>query len=101
MRFRITAGLRNSYSTDPINPIVVRTLDPQGEVIDEGSSNRIEFTANEIASIIATPCADKPTASMTEELCTYRLKFLIGANFPVLSGSMLEIDLPEDLKIPD
>lgn len=101
VRFRIDSGLRNSYSTDPITPIVVRTLDADGEIIDEGSSEAIEFTANEINQIIATACADKPTASTTEEVCTYRLKFMIGAQFPVLSGSIIEIELPDDLSIPD
>lgn len=101
VRFRIESGLKNSYSTDPITPIIVRTLDADGEIIDEGYSNAIEFTANEIAKIEATACADKPTASMTEELCTYRLKFFVGAQFPILSGSLIEIWLPEDLEIPD
>jgi len=48
VRFRIDSGLRNSYSTDPITPIGVQTLDADGEVIDEGFSDAIEFTANEI-----------------------------------------------------
>ena len=101
VRFRIDSGLRNSYSTDPITPITVQTLDADGEVIDEGKSPAIEFTANEISQIIATACADKPTASTTEEVCTYRLKFMIGAQFPILSGSVIEIQLPDDLTIPD
>ena len=101
MRFRIDSGLRNSYSTDPITPITVQTLDADGEIIDEGSSEAIEFTANEISQIIATACADKPTASTTEEVCTYRLKFMIGAAYPILSGSLIEIELPDDLSIPD
>lgn len=101
VRFRIDAGLRNSYSTDPITPITVQTLDVDGEVIDEGASEAIEFTANEINQILATACADKPTASTTEEVCTYRLKFMIGAQFPILSGSLIEIELPDDLSIPD
>ena len=101
VRFRIESGLSNSFSTDPITPIIIQTLDPQGEVIDEGSSDEIEFTANEISAIEATACADIQTASTTEEICTYRLKFLIGAEYPILSGSVIEIDLPEDLIIPD
>ena len=28
VRFRIESGISNSFSTDPITPIVVRTLDP-------------------------------------------------------------------------
>lgn len=91
VRFRIDSGLRNSYSTDPITPITVQTLDADGEIIDEGKSEAIEFTANEINAIIATACADKPTASTTEEVCTYRLKFMIGAAYPILSGSVIEI----------
>ena len=79
VRFIIEAGLRNSYSSDPITPITVQTLDPDGEIIDEGSSEAIEYTANEITAIEATACADKQTASTTEEICTYRLKFLMGA----------------------
>ena len=58
VRFRIESGLSNSFSTDPITPIVVQTLDPDGEIIDEGSSEPIEFTANEITAIEATACAD-------------------------------------------
>lgn len=34
-------------------------------------------------------------------MCTYRLKFLIGAEYPILSGSYIEIELPEDLVISD
>ena len=59
VRFRFDAGFTNSYSTDPITPIIVRTLDPDGEIIDEGSSEAIEFTANEITLIEAKACADK------------------------------------------
>lgn len=97
VRFKVDSGLTNSYSTDPITPIRVQTRDPQGDVIDEGSSEAIEFTANEIASIEATACADKQTASTTEEVCTYRLKFSIGAQYPILSGSKIEVELPDDL----
>jgi hypothetical protein len=101
VRFTIDTGLSNSYSTDPITPIIIQTLDPDGEIIDEGSSEAIEFTANEIATIEATACADKNTASTTEEICTYRLKFIMGAGFPILSGSSIQIELPDDLEIPD
>lgn len=59
------------------------------------------FTANEIADIVAVACATKQSASTTEEVCTYQLKFFIGAQFPVLSGSSVEIELPADLSIPD
>ena len=38
---------------------------------------------------------------MTESVCTYRVKIFIGAQFPILSGSMIEIELPDDLEIPD
>ncbi len=38
---------------------------------------------------------------MTEEVCTYRLKFFVGSQFPILSGSLIEILLPDDLEIPD
>ncbi len=89
VRFRIDSGISNSFSTDPITPIVVQTLDPDGEIIDEGSSGSIEFTANEISAIEATACADLLTVSTTEEICTYRLKFLIGAEYPILSGSVI------------
>ena len=34
---------------------------------------------------------------MTESVCTYRLKFLIGSQYPILSGSLIEIELPPEL----
>ena len=90
-------GLINSFSTEPITPFIIRTADPFGEIIDEGTSKALEFTANEIAAIEATACADKSTASTTEEVCTYRLKFKMGAQYPILSGSSIQIKLPDDL----
>ena len=38
---------------------------------------------------------------MTGEVCTYRLKFLIGADYPIVSGSVIEIELPDDLELDD
>ena len=38
---------------------------------------------------------------MTGEVCTYSLKFLIGAEYPIVSGSVVEIELPEDLTLDD
>ncbi len=46
-----------------------------------------------------TACSNKQTASETEDVCTYELEFLIGANYPILSGSTIEIELPEDLSL--
>jgi hypothetical protein len=46
-----------------------------------------------------TACSNKQTASETEDICKYELEFLIGANYPILSGSTIEIDLPEDLSL--
>ena len=57
----------------------MQTLDPDGSIVDQGDSEAITFTANEINAIEATACADKQTSSTTEEIRTYRLKFLIGA----------------------
>lgn len=101
VRFSIDTGLSNSYSTDPITPIIIRTLDSDGEIIDEGSSEAIEFSAAEIPDVIATACADVSTPSTTEEICTYRLKFVMGAEYPIVSGSSVKIELPDDLVIPD
>ena len=101
VRFTIDSGLSNSFSTDPITPIVVRTLDADGEIIDEGQSEAIEFSANEIPEVQATACADVKTPSTTEEICTYRLKFIMGPEYPIVSGSAVVIELPDDLEIPD
>ena len=38
---------------------------------------------------------------MTGEVCTYRLKFLIGADYPIVAGSVVEIELPDDLVLED
>jgi hypothetical protein len=51
VRFTIDSGISNSYSTDPITPFLIRTLDDAYEVIDEGESASIEYTPNEIAGI--------------------------------------------------
>ena len=99
--FTIDSGLQNAYSVEPITPITVQTLDPEGHIVDQGYSEAITFTANEINAIEATACADKQTSSTTEEVCTYQLKFLIGAQYSIESDSMIEIELPEDLVIPD
>lgn len=99
IKFRIEGGLTNSVSTDPIEPFIIQTHDRNKEVIDEGRSEAIEYTANEIRSIEVTACADKQTASETEDVCTYRLKFFIGAEYPIVSGSIIEIELPEDLSL--
>lgn len=72
-------GLTNSYSTDPIEPFIIQTLSANREIIDEGKSDTIAFVANEINEIEVTACADKPRESVTEVVCTYRLKFNIGA----------------------
>ena len=79
----------------------MQTLDPEGHIVDQGVFADLTFTANEINAIEATACADKQTASTTEEVCTYRLKFLIGAQYSIESDSVIEIELPEDLEIPD
>ena len=97
----IDDGLTNSFSTDPITPFIIQTHDRNKEVIDEGFSEAIEYSANEISSIEVTACADKMAASETGDVCTYRLKFLIGAEYPIVSGSVIEIELPEDLSLAD
>lgn len=38
---------------------------------------------------------------MTEDVCTYRLQFMIGAQWPILSGSYIVITLPDDLELFD
>ena len=38
---------------------------------------------------------------MTESVCTYKLKFLVGAQFPILSGSLIEVELPPELTFED
>ena len=48
---------------------------------------------------MADACADKPTASETEDICAYRLKFLIGSEYPIMPDSSIEIELPEDLEL--
>lgn len=78
-------------STKPTDPIWIFTLDDGGKSIDRGSSNPMVFAANEIAKIITEACADKQTASMTEDVCAYKLKFLIGSAFPIMPGSVIEI----------
>ena len=70
-------------------------------MIDEGFSEAIEYSANEINQIQVTACSDKQTPSVTDQVCTYSLKFLIGAEFPIVSGSVVEIELPEDLTLDD
>lgn len=101
MEFDLPRGLVNPLSTDPVEPFIISTLDAAGEIIDQGESEMIAFSPNEISSIITKACADKQTASMTEDICTYRLKFLIGANFPILAGSRIEVVLPDDLEFGD
>lgn len=51
--------------------------------------------------MVATACADVSTPSTTEEICTYRLKLIMGAEYPIVSGSGITIELPDDLEIPD
>lgn len=48
---------------------------------------------------MADACADKPTASQTGDICAYRLKFLIGAEYPIMPDSSIEIELPDDLDL--
>lgn len=95
-------GFTNSDSTNPITPIVVRTRDSAASIIDSGESDRIVFVANKISEIIAraTECGGSGV-STTEALCTFQLKFNIGAEYPIEAGSIVEIELPEDLSIPD
>jgi hypothetical protein len=94
-------GLQNGISTKPTSPIVIQTLDNVGLLIDQASSTQLVFAANEISKIVASACADKKTASKTEEVCAYKLKVLIGAEYPIMPGSLIEILLPEDLELAD
>jgi len=57
------------------------------------------FAANEISKIEAFACADKQTASYTEDVCAYKLKVFIGAEYPIMPGSLIEVLLPEDLEL--
>lgn len=59
------------------------------------------FAANEISKIEADACADMQTASMTGEVCAYKLKVLIGAEYPIMPDSTIEIELPDDLELAD
>ena len=38
---------------------------------------------------------------MTHDICTYKLKFIVGAQYPILSGSKIEVELPDDLIVAD
>ena len=58
VRFNIDQGLTNSYSTDPITPFIIRTLDSLSDIIDEGYSTAIEYTPNEISAVQVTACSD-------------------------------------------
>ena len=46
-----------------------------------------------------TACADKATASETEDVCTYKLQFTMGAQYHIMAGSSIEVDLPDDLSL--
>ena len=49
--------------------------------------------------MVTQTCSNKQTASETGDICTYSLQFLIGSSFPILSGSIIQIDLPYDLSL--
>ena len=55
VRFKFDTGFKNADSTNRINPIVIRTRDSVGSIIDQGDSNSITFTANKIKDIIVDP----------------------------------------------
>ena len=100
--FQIDSGLINGPSEEPIlDAITIMTLDHDSQVIDIGVSNSLIYTANEISSIEATACADLQESSTTEAVCTYRLKFLMGAAYSITTGSAIQITLPDDLEIAD
>jgi len=65
----------------------------------------MHFTANVIKAIETEACAPSKTnsrrTSQTDEICTYRLKFIIGAEYPIESDSQLRILLPDDLDFGD
>ena len=105
VRFKFDTGFKNADSTNRINPIVIRTRDSVGSIIDQGDSNSITFTANKIKDIIVDPeqisCDTGNPISTTESICTFKLEFEIGAEYPIEPGSRIEIELPLDLEIPD
>lgn len=72
-----------------------------GKVIDSQNSQPLVFAANEISKIEAYACSDLQTASMTGEVCAYRLKVLIGADYPIMPDSSIEVELPDDLFLVD
>ena len=53
VRFKFDEGFTNSDSTNPITPIVIRTRDSVGSIIDQGDSERIVYTANKIKNIVS------------------------------------------------
>eukprot|EP00352_Strombidinopsis_acuminata_P000021 CAMPEP_0176338540 /NCGR_PEP_ID=MMETSP0126-20121128/43_1 /TAXON_ID=141414 ORGANISM="Strombidinopsis acuminatum, Strain SPMC142" /NCGR_SAMPLE_ID=MMETSP0126 /ASSEMBLY_ACC=CAM_ASM_000229 /LENGTH=136 /DNA_ID=CAMNT_0017681585 /DNA_START=490 /DNA_END=900 /DNA_ORIENTATION=+ len=97
--FAITNGIYNPPSEKPTGEFIFRTADPNGQTIDEGSYESIIFTANEIQAIVVRACADKFTASQTDDICSYELKVTIGASYPILVGSSIYIVLPRELEL--
>ena len=95
----INTGIQNAQSTEPISAFTVSTIDTNGALIDQASSEPLAFTPNEISGIVVTACADKATASETEDVCTYKLQFTMGAQYPIMAGSSIEVDLPDDLSL--
>jgi hypothetical protein len=73
-------------------------LDGSGAKIDSGTSKSLEFTPNEIREIEAIACTNLQRASETEDVCTYSLLFNM-AQYPIMSGSSIEIELPDDLHL--
>lgn len=77
--FAITAGIYNPISEKPTGEFIFRTADPNGQTIDQGTYESMVFTANEIQAIAVRACADKYTASQTDDICSYELRVTIGA----------------------
>jgi hypothetical protein len=57
----------------------------------------LQFVANEIKNIEATACVDiTDKISETSDTCTYALRFIMGSDYPIESGSSITVVLPED-----
>ena len=51
VKFDISVGLSNSWSTDAIDPFIIATLDENGKIIDQGESEQLTYSPNEIFDI--------------------------------------------------
>jgi hypothetical protein len=96
----VMTGFENAPSEEPTGTFLISTLNEYEEAIDKGESLNLEFVANEIKAIEATACVDiQDKISETGDICTYSLRFIVGSDYAIESGSSITVELPVDLTL--